>query len=286
MKNQINSTKAVVTAVIFSISLMGLIPSAQAHDGNASATDVHACLGNKSGNTRIVSVDEDCRRKETATHWAIIGPAGADGADGAAGPTGPAGADGTNGIDGTGCSLSECIEPGEATLTCGTTWVNVPCIVLYDVGDTGPAGGIVFHVTNGGLNGLEAAPVDQASAQWCSVIIDIANVDNISSSATPDSNSGADNTPLIVAQCGSNSAAGIAANYVWPNGQTDGFLPNKEELNLLYNQRNVVGGFVNPYYWSSSESVANYAWVQLFSLGFQKVASRDETLVVRAVRAF
>ncbi len=352
---QINYAKAVVTAVIFSISLLGLIPSAQAHDGNASATDVHACLDIKSGDTRIVSVDQDCRRKETATHWAIIGPAGTDGADGADGPmgaAGPASADGvngangtdgvdgingsngsdgadgnnglsayevavadgftgteqewldslkgvdgiagingTNGIDGTGCSLSECIEPGEATLTCGTTSVNVPCLVSYLIGDVGPAGGIVFHVTNGGLNGLEAAPEDQAIALWCSSHTDIADVDNIgkieNETPDPDSHSGAHNTPLIVAQCGSDSAAGVAANYVWPNGQTDGFLPNKEELDLLFDQRNVVGGFVKQAYWSSSEEGRVTAWFQFFTTGgVQFDDDKDDSIRSRAVRAF
>ena len=31
------------------------------------------------------------------------------------------------------------------------------------------------------------------------------------------------------------------------------YLPNKDELNLLYNQKNVVGGFANHDYWSSSD---------------------------------
>ena len=86
----------------------------------------------------------------------------------------------------------------------------------YSIGDTGPGGGIVFYVPDGGLHGLEAAPGDQVSAPWCSSFVDIAGVDNIGSAATPDSHSGAHNTPLIEAVCGAASAAGIAAAYVWP----------------------------------------------------------------------
>ena len=38
--------------------------------------------------------------------------------------------------------------------------------VTYEIGDTGPAGGIVFYVTDGGLHGLEAAPEDQDRGEW------------------------------------------------------------------------------------------------------------------------
>lgn len=38
--------------------------------------------------------------------------------------------------------------------------------ITYAIGGPGPCGGIVFFVSNGGLNGLEAAPVDQGSGQW------------------------------------------------------------------------------------------------------------------------
>jgi hypothetical protein len=31
----------------------------------------------------------------------------------------------------------------------------------YAIGDTGPAGGIVFYITDGGLHGMEATPDDQ-----------------------------------------------------------------------------------------------------------------------------
>ena len=303
MMNQINSTKAVVTAVIFSISLLGIIEGAEAHDGNASTTDVHACVHNTKGTVRIVDVAEECGNKETATHWAIIGPAGADGingVDGANGVDGTNGTDGINGVDGTngtdgidGTNGTDGVDANQAQLDALQAQVDALQAlvdelhpIVYEIGDTGPAGGIVFHVTNGGLNGLEAASADQLNAQWCSSFIDIADVDNIGATATPDSHSGAHNTLLIETECGSNSAAGVAANYEWPNGQTDGFLPNKEELDLLYNQRNVVGGFASVYYWSSSEFGANAAWSQLFFDGFQNDGNKANSLGVRAVRAF
>ena len=161
---------------------------------------------------------------------------------------------------------------------------DAPASIEYAIGDSGPAGGIVFHVTNGGLNGLEAAPVDQATAPWNCFGTDVASVDNIAIAGTPDSNSGAVNSPLIAVACG--GAAAVAAVYIWPNGQTDGFLPNKEELNLLYAQRNVVGSFASFVYWSSSEYNSNNVWYQVFANGVQFDVSKGSTLGVRAVRAF
>jgi hypothetical protein len=159
----------------------------------------------------------------------------------------------------------------------------------YAIGDVGPGGGIVFHVIELGFHGLEAAPVDQSTGvDWCPTFTDIVGVVNIifANPSAVDPNSGSHNTPLIVAECGATSAAGVAANYVWPNGQTDGFLPNKEELNLLYLNKDAIGGFANGFYWSSSESTANAAWFQFFGDGFQSVGLKDEPLRVRAVRAF
>ena len=78
----------------------------------------------------------------------------------------------------------------------------------------------------------------------------------------------------------------MAADYEWPNGQTDGFLPNREELDLLFNQRNDVGGFAFGGYWSSSEFDFDNAWGQDFVGGFQGVDDKNVALSVRAVRAF
>ena len=168
------------------------------------------------------------------------------------------------------------------------------CNFPYAIGDTGPGGGIVFSVSADGTSGLEAAPEDQSTGvQWCNVFTDIQTevrdpiqaIDNLGFDGPADTNSGAVNTPLIIAACGA-SAAGVAAAYVWPNGQTDGFLPNREELNVLFNQRTVVGGFAGGFYWSSSEFDNIGAWFQDFDDGSQTIASKDITLRVRAVRAF
>ena len=68
---------------------------------------------------------------------------------------------------------------------------------------------------------------------------------------------------------------------------TDWFLPSKDELNELYLQKNVVGGFLSGHYWSSSETTnAAIATAQYFVNGNQLNLRKDNTYRVRAIRAF
>ena len=63
-------------------------------------------------------------------------------------------------------------------------------------------------------------------------------------------------------------------------------LPTKTELKMLYEQKNVVGGFANDDYWSSNELDSNSAWIQGFVNGDQDRYNKYSKLSVRAVRAF
>jgi len=66
---------------------------------------------------------------------------------------------------------------------------------------------------------------------------------------------------------------------------TDGWrLPTEYELNSLYSHKDVVGGFSNEYYWSSTEDDSGSAWFQDFGAGFQISGYKSNKLLVRAVR--
>lgn len=163
--------------------------------------------------------------------------------------------------------------------------------VLYAIGATGPGGGIVFHVTDGGLHGLEAAPEDQSTfEQWGCFQTDVGGI--VNSTAFPplaDAPTGAAKTTAILSECLERPiAASVASDYIWPNGQTDGYLPDHEELDLMYTilHLNGLGGFAGDNYWSSSEYSKSSAWFRNFNEGFQNINSKDDTLTVRAVRAF
>jgi hypothetical protein len=96
-------------------------------------------------------------------------------------------------------------------------------------------------------------------------------------------------------------AAGIAYAYA-NNGKTDWYLPSKDELNewckyartqttgdttvICANTGTLRGGFSAGYYWSSSEDVADGAWLQNFLSGGQLNVGKFNTGFVRLVRAF
>jgi hypothetical protein len=53
-------------------------------------------------------------------------------------------------------------------------------------------------------------------------------------------------------------------------GYDDWYLPSKEELNILYNNKEKIGGFNGKWYWSSSEVSSRRAWGQSFEDGIQE----------------
>jgi hypothetical protein len=71
------------------------------------------------------------------------------------------------------------------------------------------------------------------------------------------------------------------------NGFDDWRLPNKEELNWLYQNKKEVGGFNEYYYWSSSEVDDTKKWYQEFRNGKQYISgNKVDAFNVRAVRSF
>ena len=62
-------------------------------------------------------------------------------------------------------------------------------------------------------------------------------------------------------------------------------LPTKDELNLIYENKDRVGGFAFNYYWSSTENNYYDAWLQYFNNGNQSYDGKYSLCNVRAVRA-
>jgi hypothetical protein len=81
-------------------------------------------------------------------------------------------------------------------------------------------------------------------------------------------------------------AATVCRNYAG-GGFTDWYLPNKAEINKLYINRIMIGGFESTLYWSSSEFDGGYAWEQDFETGLYVHGYKtDVSINVRAVRSF
>lgn len=166
----------------------------------------------------------------------------------------------------------------------GTVWYSAAHYIGESYG-----GGIVFYVYDNGQHGLIAATAVQSTLiQWY-------NGTNRYTGTTGDGlGAGAMNTAMIVAtqiadnQAG-NFAAKVCADYsITVGGVTygDWYLPSKHELNLLYIQKAVVGGFANNYYYSSTEYDSSSVWGQNFYFGYQGYNEKYPANYVRAVRAF
>lgn len=64
-------------------------------------------------------------------------------------------------------------------------------------------------------------------------------------------------------------------------------LPTKDELNIIYQNKDKIGGFADSDYWSSTESTnSNYAGKQALDIGSQAFFNKNDKLYVRAVRNF
>ena len=141
-------------------------------------------------------------------------------------------------------------------------------------------GGIIFYVDGTGLHGLISATSDQSTgAPWgCEELF-------IGGTGTA-IGTGQANTNAIVNRCSESGIAARICDDLVLNGYSDWFLPSQDELNLLYQQEVVVGGFANHGYWSSSEYASPNAWTQTFTNGTQYTNLKDSPNFVRAIRAF
>jgi Protein of unknown function (DUF1566) len=153
-------------------------------------------------------------------------------------------------------------------------------------------GGIIFYIDGSGQHGLIAAPNDQSvSINWTPSNNFPVTV-NASGLAI---GTGASNTTNIISAQGNVSyAASLCRLFYAGGGFTDWYLPSLYELNALFLQRNIVGGFPDPnivgmaFYWSSSEISADNAWMIDFANAGpnQQSFNKVNSIYVRAIRSF
>lgn len=243
------------------------------------------------------------------------GPAGTKGADGPSGPSGPGGSGpaGSTGAQGpAGATGTSSLKITELSI-CGAGG-NLLC----KVGAQGPGGGLIFFVDYNdqyaGFNYLEAAPTDgvfassAASGPWATTVAtcgagsnsdcqsaSLYTVTGVSLSTIRGLHRGlfggqAVTNVIVAKHSGVASdlfAAGVADTYFTAT-KSDYYLPTRDELELMQKNLNNagVGGFVDSFYWSSSEGFAWFAWTQDFGIGGQGNSSKSGSRYVRPVRAF
>jgi hypothetical protein len=184
-----------------------------------------------------------------------------------AGPQGPKGATGSNGVTGGGTD--------------------------YYVGDTGPAGGLVFYdrgrYTTGLANNwryMEAAPDDQSSTQiWSNITAQLVGTDRAIGG-------GQANTLAIIAQPGHTDSAAKLCDDLVVGDYSDWFLPSVGELYQMYANLGAggLGSFVSGQtYWSSSEYDDSNVWnYYLFAEGLSTINKSyiGAQMSTRCIRAF
>jgi hypothetical protein len=162
----------------------------------------------------------------------------------------------------------------------------------YALGDTGPAGGFIFHenpnYATDGWRYLEAAPVDQsAGARWGCFRT------TINGARGTAIGTGKQNTQDMLTACPERgTAAELCANYRL-NGVGGWFLPSRDELAQMYRalkaknlgdfgDRGVVDNFT---YWASSQQTTDMAsHIDFADNGRQHSDDKDFPRRVRAIR--
>ncbi len=142
-------------------------------------------------------------------------------------------------------------------------------------------GGKIFYIDSSKQHGLIAAPTDQSAVmRWWN-----GSFSTTGATGTAIGTGQANTTAIVKAQGAGSYAAKLCDDLVL-GGYSDWYLPSKDELNQLYLNQAVVGGFASNNYWSSSEYDYSYAWGQSFGGGYQGNGNKNYALAVRAVRAF
>jgi hypothetical protein len=61
-------------------------------------------------------------------------------------------------------------------------------------------------------------------------------------------------------------------------------LPTKEELDKMYDNKDLIGNFVNTNYWSSTDYNSDYAWMQVFTHKSIAITLKEGHINARAVK--
>jgi len=171
----------------------------------------------------------------------------------------------------------------------------------FPIGSTGPANGKIFYINADPSittwKYLEAATADETEGAientYDAIYGYVYAPTNTEVGGTGEAiGTGAANTARLMAVLGTSvmHAARICDQKSVTVGEQvfdDWFLPSREEIYQMYLQRDVIGSFVDHFYWSSSEALSvSDAYLQSFQTGNKAGSNKNSIHLVRAVRAF
>ena len=146
-------------------------------------------------------------------------------------------------------------------------------------------GGIIFYLDLSGKHGLIASSADfEEPSVW-------SKKDTLNGARDTALGSGAANTRRIIKTQGfpqseADSYAALECIGLISNGYQDWYLPSINELNEMYKNKKIIGGFQAFSYWSSSELNATKAWFQNFNNGSQILQLKIASYALRPIRRF
>ena len=156
-------------------------------------------------------------------------------------------------------------------------------IVFYDAGSTQPWGRYLEAACAGWQNNCDGTTAEPL-AEWGCIGTLITGADGTAIGT------GEQNTDEIMAGCTTDGIPARLAKDLVLGGESDWFLPSKDELDQMYTNLHSVspplGGFSPASYWSSSEYDGSNARYRYFFNGEQDSVAKDVPLYVRPVRAF
>lgn len=158
----------------------------------------------------------------------------------------------------------------------------------FNVGDTGPAGGIVFYDKGNYEDGwryLEAAPFNtETEAPWGAYRKNIPGTETAIGS-------GRQNTKIIAEylnSIGETERAALICISLSINGYNDWFLPSLDELALMDKNlhKKGLGNFKDEWYLSSTQYFSTQVRGHYFANGGQATLFKHRAYRFRAIRAF
>jgi hypothetical protein len=151
-------------------------------------------------------------------------------------------------------------------------------------------GGVIAYLSKPGdlayipgeTHGIIAASEDRANTEfdWACYGVNVLGAQGLNIGE------GAQNTEAIVNSNCFGGAAHVCAYFAW-NGYNDWYLPSRSELEELYDNQFLIGGFQNSFYWTSSEVDEFSAWIMDFTTGYANaIMPKNFMARVRPIRSF
>ncbi len=154
-------------------------------------------------------------------------------------------------------------------------------------------GGIIFDLNTNKTHGLITSNNDLSYNDNYTLNWGCDGSEITSGNGADSDNDGSANTQAIITDCTEDGiAAKVCSDYSFETfsiNYTDWYLPSKNELNILYNNKNWINGLSSEYYWSSTEYDNDAAWIQEFDSGQQGESMMKTNYLnigSRAVRVF